>query len=80
MNDPACMQAVLFVSAVHRELLSGSKSLAPLESYLYKGEAIRLINERLGDPDSRLQEGTIAAIACLAAYEVSTQYCFSSSL
>lgn len=33
---------------------------------------MRLINERLGDPEQELKDETIAAVACLANVEVCT--------
>lgn len=71
LNDEACYHGTLFVSAAHRALLSGTADNLPQDCYRYKGEAIRIINLRLNDRYQRIEDGTIAAIACLAAYEVS---------
>jgi hypothetical protein len=70
LSDPACYHGTLFLSAAHRVVFSGSGDPLPLECFQHKGEAIRIINERLGDPSHRVTDGTIAAIACLAAFEV----------
>jgi Fungal specific transcription factor domain len=72
LNDEACYHGTLFVSAAHRSLLAGTGDNLPEGCYRHKGEAIRIINQRLSDPHQRVEDGTIAAIACLAAYEVST--------
>jgi hypothetical protein len=71
LSDPACYHGTLFLSSAHRTLLTGTGDTLPLECFQHKGEAIRIINERLGDPRRRVTDGTIAAIACLAAFEVS---------
>jgi hypothetical protein len=71
LSDPAWFHSTLFLSAAHRALLMGSEDSLPVECFQHKGEAIRIINERLGDPARRVIDGTIAAIACLAAFEVS---------
>ncbi|KIM95881.1 hypothetical protein OIDMADRAFT_58972 [Oidiodendron maius Zn] len=69
LNDEACYHGTLFVSAAHQALLAGAGNDLPRDCYRHKGEAIRIINQRLGDPHRRIEDGTIAAIACLAAYE-----------
>ena len=71
LNDEACFHGTLFVSAAHRALLAGSGHDLPKYCYHHKGEAIRIINQRLRDPHQCIEDGTVAAIACLAAYEVS---------
>lgn len=71
LSDPACFHSTLFLSAAHRALLVGSEDFLPVECFQHKGEVIRIINERLGDPARRIIDGTIASIACLAAFEVS---------
>ena len=71
ISDPAVLHATLCCSAAHYTLLGGGNGCIPLEYYYHKGEAIRLINERLGDPVRRTSDGTLAAIACLASLEVS---------
>lgn len=70
LNDDACYHATLFLSAAHSALISESYHDLPQNSYWHKGEAIRIINRRLFDPNQRIEDGTLAAIACLAAYEV----------
>ena len=69
LSDPACFYGTLFLSAAHKALLTGTEDSLSVECFQHKGEAIRIVNERLSDP-RRLTDGTIAAIACLAASEV----------
>jgi hypothetical protein len=71
LSDPACFYSTLFLSAAHKALLTGTEDPLPVECFQHKGEVIRIINERLSDPTRRVADGTIAAIACLAAFEVS---------
>jgi len=71
LSDPACFHGTLFLSAAHKALLTGSENSLPMECFQHKGEVIRIIKTRLSDPKKRVMDGTIAAIACLAAFEVS---------
>ena len=83
LSDPACYHGTLFLSAAHKALLTGTEKSLPLEVFQHKGEAIRIVNERLTDLKSGLEDGTIAAIACLAAFEVrpnSSTYFYYCSL
>jgi hypothetical protein len=45
----------------------------PAESMQHRTEAIRIVNERLEDPQQALSDGNIAAVANLAIYEVSNE-------
>ncbi|KAE9375961.1 hypothetical protein N431DRAFT_481151 [Stipitochalara longipes BDJ] len=69
INDPACYHGTLYLSMIHKALLVGAGHPWPIEMYQHKGEAIRIINERLDAPKCQIEDGTIAAIACLAASE-----------
>jgi hypothetical protein len=40
------------------------------ETYSYKGEAIRLLNERLGDPSKATDDASLATIISLANFDV----------
>lgn len=42
------------------------------EALTYRSSAIRLLNERLNDPLSRLNDSTIAVVAALASYEIAS--------
>jgi len=56
-------------SAGHNAMLAGNNDLA--DPFQLKLEAIRLINQRLGDPVISTNDLTIAAVACLVLFEVS---------
>jgi hypothetical protein len=71
LSDPACYHGALFISTAHRIRAHKLDVSSTPEFYQHKGEAIRIINQRLDDPNGRLEDGTIAAIACLAIFEVS---------
>ena len=43
----------------------------PTESMQHRTEAIRIVNERLQHPSQAVSDGTIAAVANMAVYEVS---------
>ncbi|RFU25568.1 hypothetical protein B7463_g10762, partial [Scytalidium lignicola] len=69
LNDEACYHATLFVSAAHQALLTRAGNNLPRNCYYHKGKALRIINQRLLHPQRRTEDGTLAAIACLASYE-----------
>ena len=68
MADPVLFLATLNVSAIHLDILQGQYS-NPI-TLAHKGETIRLINARLGDPVESLTNETIASVVMLAAMEV----------
>ncbi len=70
LHDEACYHSTLFVSQAHQALIAGRGHLLSADCYQHKGEAIKQINKRLSDDGQVVEDGTIAAIACLAAYEV----------
>ncbi len=70
INDPATYHATVFVSVAHRALVSGFGRTLTTYAYYHKGEAIKLVNKRLNDTTQALEDGTIAAISSLAAFEV----------
>lgn len=41
---------------------------------VFKGEAIKWINQRLGDPVQAVSDVTMGVIMCLASWEVSLSY------
>jgi hypothetical protein len=71
MKDPAFLLVALAHSATSLALLEESQD--PKESLTFRTEAIRIINERIGDAikDCQLGESTIGAVSSLASYEVS---------
>lgn len=42
----------------------------PVEALRFRMEAMRLVNERLGDTKSALIDGTLGTVASLSSYEV----------
>lgn len=47
----------------------------PVESIQHRIEGIRILNDRLGDPIKGLSDGSIAAVANIAIYEVCYEVC-----
>jgi len=47
--------------------------------YQHKTEAIRIVNERLGDRTAATSDSTVGAIACLAIWEVGVHTFFNPS-
>jgi hypothetical protein len=79
VSDPACFHATMFLAAAQESLVVDSSTTTPspliaTELYQHKGEAIRIINERLNDPRTAAKNGTIVAIACLVVSEVCKHY------
>ena len=70
VSDRACYHGAMFISMADQNRILNLQNTIPPEFYLHKGQAIRLIQERLEDPQERVEDGTLAAIACLAAFEV----------
>jgi hypothetical protein len=70
LQDEACYHGTLFVSQAHQALLAGQGDILTQDCYHHKGEAIKQVNKRLSNTGKAVEDGTIAAIACLAAYEV----------
>ena len=69
MADPVLFLATLSFAAVHLDVLRG-QDISP-GTLFYKGETIRMINQRLASPTHTLTNTTIGAVAMLAAVEVS---------
>lgn len=67
-SDLACFHGSLLVATTVRSFLQRTPLL--LESFYHRGEAIRLANERLANFGSQTTDGTIAAIVCLATFDV----------
>lgn len=67
-SERAPYHGTLLVATAHQALLRGRS--IPRECFQHRGEAIRIINERLDDPLKRSDDITIGTVACLAAFEV----------
>lgn len=68
-EDTACHHSMVFVSKAHRALTSPGHAFDQ-EHHQHHALAIQHINRRLASDSKAANDGTIAAIACLAAYEV----------
>lgn len=69
MSDPIVFHGALLLTAEHMKVV-GDES-PDLDSALlhHKVEVIRLVNERLGNPQMAASDGTVGGIACLAILE-----------
>lgn len=63
------LSTILFISSLDIAGLCGKAENSDV--FYWKGETIRAINERLGEPKHVAADGTIAAVACLSHLEVS---------
>lgn len=69
MTDPSFLHATLFHSALSLCKLRGTSFSRDV--FYHHGESIRLINERLRDPNLRkVSDVTILTVGCLAHFEV----------
>jgi hypothetical protein len=69
MTDPVVLHATLSYSAYNLAALQGER-LVP-EAMYHTAEMIRLLNERLRNPNNYIpSDSTIAGVACLAMSEV----------
>ena len=66
-SDSALFHSVLFLVALHHDLLSGNNDSS--QSLYHGGKAFQIINERLGAAEA-FSDMTIAAVAILANKEV----------
>ena len=72
LSDAAFLNATLFVSALNICGLQGIP-VSP-DVFYFKGETIRIINERLGNVKEMASDGMIGAVASLAHLEVSSVF------
>src|ERR1700689_4805752 len=69
ISDSALLHATLLHSALSISMLRGQSYTSDL--LFHQGEAIRFINERIGDPYNKASsDATIAAVANLTTFEV----------
>jgi len=68
VTDPALFHSAMLHSAAHNAMLAGNTDLADPVSL--KWEAIKLVNDRLGDPVLGLSDVTIGAVVALLLFEV----------
>jgi len=69
ISDSALLHATLLHSALSISMLRGQSATSDL--LFHQGQAIRLVNERIGDPHNKAtSDATIAAVANLATFEV----------
>ena len=69
-SNRAFFHGTLLLGATYRALTAGATSLFSTECYTHQTEAIRHIIASFESPETQLQEGTVDAVACLAAFEV----------
>jgi hypothetical protein len=69
ISDPALLHSTLLHSALSISMLRRDNSSTDL--LFHQGQAIRLINERIGDPNNQTtSDATIATVANLTCFEV----------
>lgn len=70
LADPLHLQATLVIAAISRSLLHKQK--IGLEVYFYQAETIRLLKDRLNEPNLVITDAIICAVGCLMQLEVGT--------
>ena len=70
LTDPILLSAILFASEQFEARMSGQKDRPFAINHLT--QAIRTLNDRLGDPSQDIDDSTIATVAGLALTEVGT--------
>jgi len=73
MTDAALFQSLLCGSALHLDMFTGKKRST--EMFKHMKEAVSLLSTRLREPGEEIGDGTIAAVAHLADFEVSVFSC-----
>jgi hypothetical protein len=69
-SDTVLMHTAIILAANHWVRLGGNPDTVTLALYHHKVEAIRIINERLGDPTKATLDGTVGAVAAMTLAEV----------
>jgi hypothetical protein len=72
MNDSALFHGILFHASVHIDKFQGKPWRST--TLLHRGEAIRLVSERLNDSDGTVSDETIAAVGWVGSEGVSLQH------
>jgi hypothetical protein len=67
-TDSALFHGTMLHSAAHNAMLSGNTDFA--DPAVFKWEATRLVNERLGDSVLSISDLTMGAVVCLVLFEV----------
>ena len=70
VSDEGLTHCAILLAADHFMLLGGSRTIAMSVFYQHKVEAIRIVNERLSDPELATADGTVGTVACLTIAEV----------
>ncbi|KAL5327876.1 hypothetical protein ACEPPN_005582 [Leptodophora sp. 'Broadleaf-Isolate-01'] len=78
--NPAFFHGTLLLGATYRALTLGRTSPFSPECYYHQAEAIRHILVNLESPETQLQEGNVAAVACLAAFETAINHAANESV
>ncbi|KAL2060703.1 hypothetical protein VTL71DRAFT_9344 [Oculimacula yallundae] len=79
-SHPAFFHGTLLLGAAYRALTLGQTSPFPPECYYHQGEAIRHIIANLGNPEAQLEDGNVAAVACLVAFETAVDHVANGSV
>jgi hypothetical protein len=76
INDAAMFHSFLchYAGSYNVHFRTGNRN----EALYHAGEAARIVNERLADPNKALTNETIATVANMAAFEVSLALNFGS--
>ena len=75
-SDAALLHGALVLAASNwMKLCGGQRAFIEPTFYQHKTEAIRIINERMGDSSVATSDATVGAIACLVILEVGVHSC-----
>jgi len=69
-SDPAWFHATLSVVASRNDLRNGTGEQPSWTSLYHRGEALRIIKQRLQESPSQISDTTVGAVATLAEHEV----------
>ncbi|KUJ09548.1 uncharacterized protein LY89DRAFT_740633 [Mollisia scopiformis] len=68
LKEPACFHGTLLLGVTFNALLRNFTTMPP-ECFYHYDEAIKYTSAKIEKADDQLEEGTVAAVACLAAFE-----------
>ncbi|KAI5458844.1 hypothetical protein BGZ63DRAFT_432396 [Mariannaea sp. PMI_226] len=67
ITDAALLHGLFSLASLHNDLRNGT-NISPL-CFMHRGEALRIVNERIAKAPLQLTDGTIGAVAALATFD-----------
>lgn len=72
--DPAWLNATFAIIALCFNFHTGASQKLSADALYYRGQALHLVNQRLANPSSQVDDSTIGAVATLCNFDVMSGY------